>query len=67
MPAAARLAQSACVGFVGRPLFPNLPCFFERICEQAQENCFNCFPYFWHIFWRFIEEWAGGTTENNPY
>jgi hypothetical protein len=27
-------------------------------------NCFDCFPDFWHVFWRFLAKWAGGTIEN---
>jgi hypothetical protein len=30
-------------------------------------NGLNCFLHFWNGFWRFIEEWAVGTIENNPY
>jgi hypothetical protein len=52
---------------VGRPVRGIVPRFcgiFEGIGEEAQGNCFDCFLHFWHVFWRFIEEWAGGTIEN---
>jgi hypothetical protein len=43
-----------------------IPAFFEGIGEEAQENCFDCFPDFWDVFCRFIEEWMVGTIGNNP-
>ena len=39
--------------------------FFEGMWEEARDNCFDCFPDFGHVFWRFIEEWAVGTIRNN--
>jgi hypothetical protein len=38
--------------------------FLKRICEQAQGNCFDCFLHFWHVFWRFSEEWMVETIGN---
>jgi hypothetical protein len=30
------------------------------------DELFDCFLRFWHVFWRFIEEWVVRTIENNP-
>jgi hypothetical protein len=34
---------------------------FDGISERVAEELFDCFLHFWHGFWRFIEECAGGT------
>jgi hypothetical protein len=53
------------VGFVGRGIVSRFALFFEGMCQQGLKNCFDCFPDFWHVFWRFIEEWMVGTIGNN--
>jgi hypothetical protein len=46
-------------------LFPKSLRFFVGIGEEGQDNCFDCFPDFWHGFCHFIEEWTVGTIGNN--